>query len=254
MNNFLRWDGAIEKENYKNRRIKTAGGIVIVLSVLLISLTSLLWSYQDETLIIIISVACMGFVGFLDDIFGNSRAKGFKGHFKLLLKGDISTGVLKAFTGLATSAAIAFTNKNTSFFQLATDTFLIAFAINSLNILDLRPGRACKFFLFSMIMIAIYDILKGHENLYYHFIPIITSTIVFFYYDLKEYVMMGDTGSNVLGICFGLSMVWILPMEYKMIIAVFLFCLNLAAEKSSLSKIIQRFKLLRLIDNIGRRP
>jgi UDP-N-acetylmuramyl pentapeptide phosphotransferase/UDP-N-acetylglucosamine-1-phosphate transferase len=254
INNFLRWDNVKEKLNYKNRRVKTAGGIVIVLTTLLMSLISLLWNYQKDTVFIIISVACMGFIGFLDDMFGNSRAKGFRGHFSLLLKGEISTGALKAFTGLVTSAAIVFMRGYASFLQLVLDTLMITFAINSLNILDLRPGRVCKFFLLFMTILAVYDIYMGPAKSFYHFLPIFVSTAVFFYYDLREYVMMGDTGSNVLGICFGLSMAWILPLEYKIIMAVFLFGLNVAAEKLSLSVIIQKVRLLKLIDDMGRRP
>jgi hypothetical protein len=49
-------------------------------------------------------------------------------------------------------------------------------------------------------------------------------------------------------------MAWILPLEYKIIMAVFLFGLNVAAEKLSLSVIIQKVRLLRLIDDMGRRP
>ena len=148
----------------------------------------------------------MFFAGILDDIIGNRDVSGLKGHFKSFFKGTLTTGGFKAifggFVGLIISIAIS-----ESIPDIIINTLIIALSTNLMNLLDLRPGRAIKVYL--VIMIVIFITLTGYIKI----LPllILPNVIAYFNYDLKAKAMMGDTGSNVLGISIGI--LWLLDIH-----------------------------------------
>mgnify|MGYP003585415093 FL=1 len=64
--------------------------------------------------------------------------------------------------------------------------------------------------------------------------------------------MLGDTGSNLLGIFLGICFAIDLGFYYKIALVVFLIVMHIFAEKVSFSKIIAKNKLLNKIDMMGR--
>ena len=69
---------------------------------------------------------------------------------------------------------------------------------------------------------------------------------------LKAKAMMGDTGSNVLGISIGILMVLGYTLKVRIVWLVFLVLIHLLTEKFSLTKIIEKNKVLNFIDRLGR--
>jgi UDP-N-acetylmuramyl pentapeptide phosphotransferase/UDP-N-acetylglucosamine-1-phosphate transferase len=116
--------------------------------------------------------------------------------------------------------------------------------------LDLRPGRAIKGFL--TIMIIMFFFLAGYVK-YFPFL-IVPNVLAYFNRDLKAKAMMGDTGSNVLGIAIGVIMV--LGFSSSLTISgswlLFLIAIHLLTERYSLTKIIENNKVLNYIDKLGR--
>ena len=178
---------------------------------------------------------------------GNRDVSGLKGHFKSLFKGKLTTGGFKAlfggFVGLIISVCIS---KNIA--DIIVNTLVIALSTNLMNLFDLRPGRAIKVYL--VIMIAIFFTLTGYVQI----LPllIIPNVLAYFNYDLKAKAMMGDTGSNVLGISIGILMVMGYTFKVRVSWLVFLVLIHILTEKFSLTKIIEKNKVLNFIDKLGR--
>ena len=76
--------------------------------------------------------------------------------------------------------------------------------------------------------------------------------IAYFNQDLKAKAMMGDTGSNVLGISIGILFVmgYSLKVQFNMVSILNIY--TYTYEKYSLTKIIENNKFLNFIDKLGR--
>ncbi|MDI3312113.1 MAG: UDP-N-acetylmuramyl pentapeptide phosphotransferase, partial [Thermoanaerobacterium sp.] len=83
-------------------------------------------------------------------------------------------------------------------------------------------------------------------------VVVLGSVMAFMPLDLKAKVMLGDTGSNILGLTLGISSVLLFNFNIRLIILAFLILIHLITEKYSLSKIIEGNKLLNYLDMIGR--
>ena len=245
------------RPNYKNEMIPVGMGIVflpmmIINSIILGYITmNTIWavgstSYLNMNTVwllclalYIFSMVCMFFAGALDDLIGNRRVSG--------LKGELTTGGFKAlfggFVGLVVSVCIS-----NDIVDIIVNTLIIALSTNLMNLFDLRPGRAIKAYL--VIMIPIYITLTG----YIKALPllILPNVLAYFNTDLKARGMMGDTGSNVLGISIGVLMAFGYGIKVRVAWLVFLVLMHLITEKFSLTKIIEKNKVLKFIDDLGR--
>jgi hypothetical protein len=70
--------------------------------------------------------------------------------------------------------------------------------------------------------------------------------------DLRERCMLGDTGANVLGGAAGLALATSVSTTAAWIVALALAALNLASERVSFSRVIDRVAPLRWMDRLGR--
>jgi UDP-GlcNAc:undecaprenyl-phosphate/decaprenyl-phosphate GlcNAc-1-phosphate transferase len=118
---------------------------------------------------------------------------------------------------------------------------LIALAANTINLLDLRPGRA----LFAFFCLA--------TPVAFTFPDLIISPLLGALRevpdDTKGKAMLGDTGANLLGAVAGLALVVAMPAWARLLILALLITLNLVAERVSLSQKIQTTPWLRWIDS-----
>ena len=240
----------IVRPNYKGDMIPVCMGIVflpmlIINAVLLILLREVNMVYL---LLFVLGSISMFFIGSLDDIIGNRNVSGLKGHFKSLFKGELTTGGFKAlfggFIGVLIASAISY-----KITDVVIGTLIIALSTNLMNLLDLRPGRAIKGYL--AIMVSLLLILKN-ENVKTLSLLILPNVLAYFNLDLKAKSMMGDTGSNVLGISIGILIVMGCSLKVRVGWLIFLILMHLLTEKYSLTKIIENNKVLNYIDNLGR--
>ena len=239
------------RPNYKKDMIPVSMGIVF-LPMLIINAIILAYfttNFKDMLYIFIFlfGLVSMFFAGILDDIIGNRDVSGLKGHFKSLLNGKLTTGGFKAlfggFVGLVVSVCIS-----SSIVDIIVNTLIIALSTNLMNLFDLRPGRAIKAYL--VIMIPIYITLTGYTKVFP--LLILPNVLAYFNTDLKARGMMGDTGSNVLGISIGVLMALGYGIKVRLAWLVFLILMHLITEKFSLTKIIEKNRVLKFIDNLGR--
>lgn len=239
------------RPNYKKDMIPVSMGIVF-LPMLIINAIILAYfttNFKDmlHIFIFLFGLVSMLFAGILDDIIGNRDVSGLKGHFKSLLNGKLTTGGFKAlfggFIGLVISIAIS---KN--IYDIVINTLIIALSTNLMNLLDLRPGRAIKGYLVISIVL-LFTLGEYTRNLLLLIFP---NVIAYFNQDLKAKAMMGDTGSNVLGISIGILFVMGYSLKVRLIWLAFLIFIHILTEKYSLTKIIESNKFLNFIDKLGR--
>ena len=239
------------RPNYKKDMIPVSMGIVF-LPMLIINAIILAYfttNFKDMLYIFIFlfGLVSMFFAGILDDIIGNRDVSGLKGHFKSLLNGKLTTGGFKAlfggFIGLVISIPIS---KN--IYDIVINTLIIALSTNLMNLLDLRPGRAIKGYLVISIVL-LFTLGEYTRNLLLLIFP---NVIAYFNQDLKAKAMMGDTGSNVLGISIGILFVMGYSLKVRLIWLAFLIFIHILTEKYSLTKIIENNKFLNFIDKLGR--
>mgnify|MGYP000991466459 FL=1 len=252
--NMLLAAGATRK-NYQGNDIPVSVGISFPVSLILVFLFyALIQRYDFSFHIYLIGIISICFLGFIDDMLGQRDTLGFKGHFGALFKGRLTTGGLKALGGGIIAFFIALSlsgleSLSNGWVDILLNTLIIALFTNMLNLLDLRPGRAIKGYLFFLLLIILMAV--GRVN-WVLITPLLGIILVYFPVDLKARAMMGDAGSNVLGLTLGYYSVIFLSLPYRVAVLLFLIAMHIYTEKFSLTKTIEQVPLLRLIDQAGR--
>lgn len=258
--NKLLIDSRLIKPNYRDEKIPAAAGLIFVIILSFIVGLGFLLSIDSfmstHTILYLTVVLGMGFAGLLDDCLGNHQVKGFKGHLKTFFQDRrLTTGALKAFFGGIIALVFSIANVRLNGFahypwMIVIDFLLVALSANILNLFDLRPGRAGKVFCFIFALILLLS--KNFISYIGLFFPILVILLLYLPHDLKAQMMMGDVGSNLLGATLGVMMVWMLS-DFGKIIALLIFLfLQIAAEKISFSKIIDKYGPLKYLDQLGR--
>ena len=253
MPSALKLFGSLEwtKENFMGREIQIGIGILLIpLGVTV----PFIW-YGAISIVTIVfygsALMIMGFVGLYDDIFGDTKIKGLGGHFKnLLFEKKVTSGIIKAFAGVSIAFAGAFLFAVTPL-EIVVAFLVILLFTNAFNLFDLRPGRCIKaFFLTAIFLIAIAFYL-GNNNILLLY-PILGCILAYAPFDFKGRSMLGDAGSNVIGMSMGIISVLVLPFVVNVILAVALILLHWFTEKNSLNSVIENNQFLSRIDNWGR--
>lgn len=191
-------------------------------------------------------LAGMVLLGFIDDTLGSSTSRGFQGHFRNLLRGRLTTGGLKAIGGGFLALLVALILKRDPA-QILLSAMLIALAANTLNLFDLRPGRALKFFWLVVLFLVP---IPGSKL--FVLMPLVGASLVYAPLDLRAGAMLGDSGSNCLGCALGYSLAATLTWQWQLAVVVFLLLLNLLSERFSFSAIIEQNPVLHFLDHLGR--
>jgi len=244
------------RPNFQKEQIPLGVGLVFFLSPFVILAGAKLFNLVGiDIYMYIFALGAMGLFGLIDDVFGTRGASGLVGHFKkLFLRHELTTGALKAIAGILVALLISLEISAGSGVYRWLGVFLnilvMALSTNAINLLDLRPGRAGKGFL----VLALFVLIVGARDPQLLYLSaVMGSLIAFLPSDLKAAAMMGDTGSNMLGITLGYTAVFVLDQPVKIGYLVFLVGFHLLTEKYSLTKIIEKNKLLNYIDMMGRR-
>lgn len=240
-------------KNYKGEMIPQGIGIVFpVYSLLWYALLILFAdSYLHNALSIQFAITTVCFFGFVDDMLGTRDVLGLKGHFKSLLRGRLTTGALKAIVGLLVAFVISL-SLTSSIVETIINTLIIALFTNFFNLLDLRPGRAIKVYIIAFLFMLASLNVTHKAAAVLPFIPLAGSIIGYMPYDLKARCMMGDSGSNVLGISIGFLVILTLGWHVKIAVLAFLIGIHIFTEKYSLTELIKNNRFLNYLDNLGR--
>jgi UDP-GlcNAc:undecaprenyl-phosphate/decaprenyl-phosphate GlcNAc-1-phosphate transferase len=249
------------RENYRGVALPFPGGIAIVAAAVLavgactavetIAGLELFGVVAPIGLTYPLGVALFGLV---DDLLAGT-SRGWRGHARAVLRGEFSTGALKAVGSLVLALYLL---DGTRYVE-GIPEYLLAVALlvlttNLFNLLDLRPGRSVKAFLFLGLLLSL---LAWHGRQHYGLPlwsvgPLAAPILVVGFYDLQERTMLGDVGANLIGAVAGLWLVLALDTTGQLIALAVVLAITVYGELRSLNTLIERTPLLRQIDSIGR--
>jgi hypothetical protein len=244
------------KKNYRGVELKSSGGAAVFLLWFLffipVSLVLFLLRgeiYNELLPFAFILISSFAF-GFLDDI-SSEAGKGFKGHLRLLIEGKISSGILKLF-GIGFASLFFYSFFSLSLLDLFLSAALISLCANFFNLLDLRPGRCIKFFLLFDVLLILLLFKYLQFEWWLCEVSLLAPSVFVLWYDLREKLMLGDSGSNMLGVWIGASIVIYTDFLWKLILFALLLLLNLLSEFTSFTYWIGKISPLRWFDSLGR--
>lgn len=243
--------GGLIRNNFRGDVIPISAGIIFTASLAITySISALIFKMKIDAYVYLGFLSIISLTGLVDDVVGNRKYSGFKGHFlSLIKKREITTGLWKAaLGGIIAIMAATYTSKST--IDLTVNVLLVALTTNLLNLFDVRPGRSIKVFFFATILVLILSPSNGSKII---LIPLMGSVVAYSIYDISGLAMMGDAGSNVLGMALGLALIEGEAFYIKLILLGLLIVLHVISEYSSFTDIIEKNSFLRLIDQWGRR-
>ena len=265
-------EGGHTRPNYRERRLPYPFGVLIVAAAVialipLVLLQRLAGSsvFHPEALPIAVYALGVATLGLIDDTLGEDRAglptpldrsgsparptrRGWRGHGRAVLRGELSTGALKAAGSLGLALfAMSFEGLSKPRWLLAVGVLVLA--TNAFNLLDLRPGRAIKAFVLLGAGLTLGSLeVRPLWSLGLFVAPALVAGL----YDLRERAMLGDTGANLLGALAGLWLVLTLSQSGQLIALALLVAITLYGELRSISALVERMPGLRTLDSWGR--
>ena len=253
------------RQNYRGHRLPTAVGVLIALSVApVVALRSLLeptalssggdngWALLAADGPKVVAL-CLGFgvLGFIDDLAGVGEGGGFRGHLRALVQGRVTTGAVKMLGGPVVAVVVLASSSPpggaSSLIALLRDAVLIALAANLANLLDRAPGRVAKVAQLCGVVLAALT-LDPHLGA-----PAVAlgAAAALMVGDLRESLMLGDAGANVLGAVIGFATVISCSGTQRWVVFGVLVALNAVSEVVSFSTVIDRIWALRWLDRVG---
>lgn len=251
------------RENWGGVEVPFPGGLVAVAAALValgpLALVDelgpdLLAPGLGRALVFVLGVALLGLV---DDLLGErlgrrgeagKAPRGLRGHGRAALGGGPSTGALKA-VGTVGLALYALSGLGLGTARYLLSVGVLVLCTHVFNLLDLRPGRAAKAFVLlgAGLLVGTLD-AAPLEALGLLVGPI----LVLAPYDLRERVMLGDTGSNLVGAVAGLWLVLSLGSTGLAVALGLLAAVTAYGEYRSLGALIERTPVIRGLDSFGR--
>ena len=189
-------------------------------------------------------------VGRVDDRSGEGP-RGLRAHVERGLRGRPTTGVWKLVAGVVVAVAVS-VGIGGGPVRVAVAAVVIALSINVTNALDVRPGRAIKWALALLLPLSLWLHVRGlgaglAVDAYLGAAAAVGPL------DLEERGMIGDAGSNPLGLVAGSALAASMPVAGLLVALAALAALQVAAETVTISSLIERAPPLRWLDRLGRR-
>lgn len=238
---------ALERPNFQGKLIPVGFGFMLVITALPIYFVQMaLGERMREPLLFASVVAGFGGLGLVDDVYGSRAAGGFRGHLGELRRGRVTTGLLKMVGGGLLALTVGGVTSSFDPVQTVLNGLLISLSANTLNLLDLRPGRAvCCFWACAAALILG---KLGRLSVWSSLLPVMIPAIWLTTQDRRARVMLGDAGSNALGAVLGTAFALELSSVAKVCVLVCMVGIHAYAEKYSISSLIERNRVLRSID------
>jgi UDP-N-acetylmuramyl pentapeptide phosphotransferase/UDP-N-acetylglucosamine-1-phosphate transferase len=209
--------------------------------------------FHPETLPIALYALGVIALGLIDDAVGADapgcpRPRGLRGHAAAAMRGELSTGVVKAVGSLGL-ALLAMSYENLSNARWLLAAAVLVLATNLFNLLDLRPGRSIK--VFALLGIGLVA-GSGDARPLWSLGLFVGPVLVAGFYDLRERAMLGDSGASLVGALAGLWLVLTLSGPGQLVALALLAAVTLYGELRSISEFIERTPGLRELDSWGR--
>lgn len=250
-----------QRQNFEGRRLVNSGGIA-----LLPAPFAALWLTHTAGPAVLPAAATLllfALLGLADDLWGSRAVGGLRGHLGALLKGQVTTGAVKALGGAGGAlliggwlqgpppgsppALLAWGGR-----ALLAGA-LIALSANALNLLDLRPLRALKGFWATVLPLWGWGLFTDPGGEVVRMLgALLGGSVAYAEYETRREAMLGDAGANLLGAIVGFAAAVLLPWPIQATLVTLLVALHLYSEGHSLSAWIEGNAVARRIDRWGR--
>lgn len=249
---------ALRRLNLNGAVVPVGGGIVLVLAMALVAAGDAFASRVRDTYVdpvvpgaLLLTVLGFGFLGLVDDLLEDGEVKGFLGHLSALAAGRLTTGAVKLVGGGLVALVVAPTRPTNQLAWMAADAALIALAANLANLFDRAPGRVGKLALVLGLAVVVTHLGSPASV---GLAVMLGAAAVLAVPDLREQVMLGDAGANVVGGALGWTFAVQASGPARIVALVAVIALNVASERVSFSAVIDRTPGLRQLDRLGRLP
>ena len=250
---------ALARDNYRGHTLPTAGGVLLVAAVIAVDGGRTVLGFAGvgdaatapDRVVVLAAVVMFGFLGLVDDLLGDARDRGLRGHLAAAIRGRVTTGFVKLGGGAAVALVLAGAVDGERPGRILVDGALIALAANLGNLLDRAPGRTLKWGLIGYVPVAL---AAGTAAAGVALAVVAGAAMALLLADLREQLMLGDTGANAVGAALGSATVLAVSPGVRVGATVALLALTLLSEVASFSRIIDAVPPLRAFDRLGRRP
>lgn len=249
---------ALRRTNYRGSEVQTSVGVLIPVAVAMVAAMVAVVVAADQVILnwdrltgaTLVASFGFGLLGLFDDVAGAGRSGGFGGHVSALRRGVVTSGMVKlvggAAIGLLTVSAMQ--RGNGALLGLLRDGAIVALAANLGNLFDRAPGRATKV---TALGFAVLGVVAAEPML---FMPAVAvgAGLGLLVPDLRERVMLGDAGANVLGAMCGIAaLVAFDGSVARWMLLLGVLGLNVASEVVSFGRVIDAVAPLRWFDRLG---
>jgi UDP-N-acetylmuramyl pentapeptide phosphotransferase/UDP-N-acetylglucosamine-1-phosphate transferase len=187
--------------------------------------------------------------GAFDDLRGDERPRGFKGHLRAAASLSLTGGLVKLAAGAAAGVVAGLlVADGAAIAEIAEVALLVALMANLVNLTDRAPGRAGKVSVVAAVPLVVF----GDPEWGIAAAGLLGALAGCLSLDLSERAMLGDAGANPLGAVLGLGLGLALETTGRLAAIALLLLLNIASERWSFSRAIERVGWLRTLDDIGR--
>jgi UDP-N-acetylmuramyl pentapeptide phosphotransferase/UDP-N-acetylglucosamine-1-phosphate transferase len=245
------------RSNYRGHTLPTAAGLVLAVAVVGVEAVRIVLAaaIDDDSRIhgarlgVLVLAVGLAMLGLIDDLAGDGERRGFRGHVEALLSGRLTTGGLKLFGGGALAVvAVAAVRPSSGVGYLVADAALVALAANLGNLFDRAPGRTIKVAAIAFAAVVVGTLAAASLA---PAAVVVGAALALLVDDLRERLMLGDTGANVLGGVVGLGVVVVGSPVVRLATLGGVLVLNGVSEWISFSRVIDRVPPLRAIDRLG---
>jgi UDP-N-acetylmuramyl pentapeptide phosphotransferase/UDP-N-acetylglucosamine-1-phosphate transferase len=251
----------LQRTNYRGVDVPVAAGLVIALAAVTVDAGATVASAAGADLDPRLTagrvpalVAALGFglLGLLDDLAAHGDDRGFRGHVRQMARGRLTTGGVKLAGGGLLAVSVVGRAGATDLPELLVGAVVVALAANLGNLFDRAPGRTTKVALVATAAVAV-AASADERWLLVGVVVVVGAGAGLLPFDLREDLMLGDAGANVLGAAVGLGLVLTTGIAVQAVAAAVLLGLNLLSEVVSFTRVIDGVAPLRAVDRLGRR-
>ncbi|HVL32143.1 MAG TPA: hypothetical protein VM600_01010 [Actinomycetota bacterium] len=253
-------NGPLLRRNHRGLEVATAAGVAPLFAwVAAMSFPALIRALRPDDALLARDVGVMltgifvavafGALGLWDDVNPTTGERGWRAHISAIRHARMTSGALKLLAGAGLSLVVAASvpGEQSGFMWVLIRAATLALAANAFNLLDLRPGRAGKFFVVAAVPFIILA-----QDLRAEFFVAACAMLAVLPGDLRERVMLGDCGANAFGALIGLGIIRAGSSVAVLVSFAVLALVNLAGDRPGLSRIIERVPPLRRFDQAGR--
>jgi len=242
----------LRRLNFKGRRIPMIAGLAFVLGGEFFYGSEWFLQGLHTSLAAVYFLVTLGFggLGLLDDLKGDRTVGGFAGHLGALRRGRLTTGAAKALGGGLGGLAAGFlisSPRPPGYALLAG--LLIALSANTLNLLDLRPGRCLFGFFVGTATVGAMLFSQHTPAIGFLLWAALAFALILYPLDAGGSVMLGDTGANAFGAVLGVAgAIYFAPL-WQGVLVLGLLGFQFWCERYSLSRVIEASPFLRGLDH-----